>query len=213
MSTADVTYTFVNGAGNYTDADEVNQNFTDLVNFLNNNVVHVDGSNAMTGILELPATDPTTSNQATRKSYVDAIDTALTRKVPTITGTQIGTATSYASGTTVATVTITDPGYDIEVWGWATVHASASASPSWWQLQILVDGAIQSTLVVPFVELAPGIGQSIGVPLRRTAHSTGTNCSVTVKLVGSAGTITLGAASGSGFDDCNYCEFQYRKNG
>lgn len=150
--------------------------------------------------------DPTDDTDATRKSYVDA-------KVPTITGAQVGTATTYASGSTVATVTITDPGYNIELWGWATVHASASASPSWWQLQILVDGTLQSTLVVPFVELAPGIGQSIGVPMKRTTHSTGTNCSITVKLVGSTGTITLGAPGGAGFDDANYCEFQWRKNG
>lgn len=69
MATASVSYTFVNGDPN--DGPQVSQNFTDLVTFLNNSVVHKDGSTTMTGALVLPASDPTTANQATRKSYVD----------------------------------------------------------------------------------------------------------------------------------------------
>jgi hypothetical protein len=70
MATANVSYTFVNGATG--DGTQVNQNFTDLVNFLNNSVVHKDGSTTMTGALTLPASDPVSENQATRKSYVDS---------------------------------------------------------------------------------------------------------------------------------------------
>jgi hypothetical protein len=35
MADPSVTYTFVNGAGNYIDADEVNQNFTDIIGSIN----------------------------------------------------------------------------------------------------------------------------------------------------------------------------------
>lgn len=69
MATASVSYTFVNGDPN--DGPQVSQNFTDLVTFLNNSVVHKDGSTTMTGALVLPASDPVSANQATRKSYVD----------------------------------------------------------------------------------------------------------------------------------------------
>lgn len=47
MATAAVTNTFV--AATAAEAAEVNTNFTDLVTFLNNSVVHRDGSKAMTG--------------------------------------------------------------------------------------------------------------------------------------------------------------------
>jgi hypothetical protein len=52
-------------------ASQVNQNFTDLVTFLNNSVVHRDGSVALTAALSLAAADPTANDHAARKSYVD----------------------------------------------------------------------------------------------------------------------------------------------
>lgn len=73
MATASVSYTFVNGDPN--DGPQVSQNFTDLVTFLNNSVVHKDGSTTMTGALVLPASDPVSANQAARKSYVDDVRT------------------------------------------------------------------------------------------------------------------------------------------
>lgn len=51
MATASVTTDFVNGT--IIESAEVDQNFTDLVTFLNVSVVHVDGSKAMTGLLTL----------------------------------------------------------------------------------------------------------------------------------------------------------------
>lgn len=73
MATASVSYTFVNGDPN--DGAQVSQNFTDLVTFLNNSVVHRDGSTTMTGSLVLPSSDPTSSDQAARKAYVDSLGT------------------------------------------------------------------------------------------------------------------------------------------
>lgn len=75
MATASVTNNFANGATS--DADAVDQNFTDLVNFANTNVVHKDGSVAMTGALTLPGS-PSTALQAASKGYVDGLVPAAT---------------------------------------------------------------------------------------------------------------------------------------
>jgi len=64
-----VTYNFV--AGTPAVADNVDQNFTDLVSWINTNAVHLDASKAFTNIPTGPNSDPTTANQLTRKAYVD----------------------------------------------------------------------------------------------------------------------------------------------
>jgi len=69
MATAAVTYTFANGTN--ADGVQVNSNFTSVVNFLNTETIHRDASIAFTAIPSLPASDPTTDNQAVRKAYVD----------------------------------------------------------------------------------------------------------------------------------------------
>ena len=50
---------------------EVNQNFDNLYNYINGEVIVRDGSMAFTAIPSGPGTDPTTSNQFARKAYVD----------------------------------------------------------------------------------------------------------------------------------------------
>jgi microcystin-dependent protein len=67
---ASVPNTFV--AGTDIVAADANANFSALVSWLNTNAVAVDGTKAFTGIPDLPASDPTTANQAVRKAYVDA---------------------------------------------------------------------------------------------------------------------------------------------
>lgn len=54
------------------DATAVNANFTALVNWINTNAVHLDGSKAFTAVPSGPATDPTNVNHLVRKAYVDA---------------------------------------------------------------------------------------------------------------------------------------------
>jgi hypothetical protein len=66
-----IPYTFTNGSQN-ADATQVNANFSALASYINTNVVLADGTVSFTGIPILPATMPTTANQATRKAYVDA---------------------------------------------------------------------------------------------------------------------------------------------
>lgn len=69
MSTIARLYNFVNGA--VSDADAVDAEFNQIITFLMGNVVHKDGSVAMTGALTLPA-NPTAALQAATKQYVDA---------------------------------------------------------------------------------------------------------------------------------------------
>lgn len=69
MAVATTSYVFANGVTS--DATQVDQNFTDLVNFLNSSVVHRDGSTSFTGVPSGPASDPVTDNQLPRKKYID----------------------------------------------------------------------------------------------------------------------------------------------
>lgn len=69
MATAAVTYTFSNGTN--ADATKVNTNFTDLVSFINAELIQKDASVAFTAVPSGPASNPTTDNQLVRKKYVD----------------------------------------------------------------------------------------------------------------------------------------------
>lgn len=76
MSTVSVPNTFVNATP--ADADEVNANFGALVSAVNNDVVHVDGTKAMTGDFDagsnkvVNVTSPTENTDAANKTYVDS---------------------------------------------------------------------------------------------------------------------------------------------
>jgi hypothetical protein len=102
MATFTRTYTFT--VGTKAKAAEVNQNFSEISTFLNNSVVHVDGSKAFTGIPTLATgIDPTTSNHLTRKAYVDAKETSLTTAINqrlkqlNVSGVAVGTAPTVSS--------------------------------------------------------------------------------------------------------------------
>lgn len=71
-----VTYNFVSGTPAI--ADNVDQNFTDLVTWINANAVHLDASKAFTAVPSGPAADPTSANELTRKAYVDGKFTTCT---------------------------------------------------------------------------------------------------------------------------------------
>lgn len=98
MATASITNTFV--AGTSAEAAEVNTNFTNLVTFLNNSVVHVDGSKAMTSNFDAGSnkivnlTDGTSAQDAVSKSQLDTATGAgaWTSYTPTFSGT-IGNGT------------------------------------------------------------------------------------------------------------------------
>lgn len=69
-SNATVPNSFTDGTA--TSAPAMNANFTAILNWVNTNAVHLDGTKAFTAVPSGPATDPTTANQLTRKAYVDA---------------------------------------------------------------------------------------------------------------------------------------------
>lgn len=69
MATFIKTYTFV--VGEKVQAARTNQNFDDIRDFLNNSVIHVDGSKVFTGVPSGPSADPSSANQLARKQYVD----------------------------------------------------------------------------------------------------------------------------------------------
>lgn len=181
MATASVTYALTNGTT--ADASQVATNFTDLVNFLNTSALHKDGSVDMTGLLTLHAADPTTDDHATRKSYVDVKgqQAIKTSQVATPTGTSVG------GSLTLATVTITDPGYDIYIDGHGSVAAfSSGQTTAWavWSLLIKVDGVTKDRLDIPHsVALQGAAGLSFGIPLRRVLKTTGSNTSVTLHFL------------------------------
>lgn len=94
MSTAAVTYTF---APNTTILSaEANTNFSDLVDFLNDSVMHLDASAAFTAIPSGPATDPTTDNQFTRKAYVDSLFVTPATYTPSNTNVTVGNGSQTA---------------------------------------------------------------------------------------------------------------------
>jgi hypothetical protein len=69
MSAVSKTYTFVPATD--IESAEVNQNFDDVVNYVNAEVIVRDASKAFTAIPSGPGTDPTSPDQFARKQYVD----------------------------------------------------------------------------------------------------------------------------------------------
>lgn len=67
-----ITNTFVPGTD--IESAEVNQNFTDVKDYIDTYVIKRNGGTAFTSIPSGPGTDPTTENQFTRKQYVDNAD-------------------------------------------------------------------------------------------------------------------------------------------
>lgn len=82
MANYTTTYTFT--AGTKVKASEANANFSNIASFLNDSVIHVDGSKSFTGIPTVSgaaAVNPSSANQLARKQYVDDQDGAITTTV------------------------------------------------------------------------------------------------------------------------------------
>ena len=94
MATASVPNTFIAGANN--DPTEVNANFTSLVTFVNDSVVHRDGTKAMTAAFDagsnkiVNVSSGTASSDAVNKGQLDAVAASIAGGVPS------GTVTMYA---------------------------------------------------------------------------------------------------------------------
>lgn len=107
MATASVTNTFVNATS--ADADEVNVNFSDVVNFLNDSVVHTDGSKALASNQVVTAS--ITDDAVTTAKIADQTDwTAFTPSWTNVSGfTSNGGRYRYVGGDLHVRVTATNP--------------------------------------------------------------------------------------------------------
>jgi|6_EtaG_2_1085325.scaffolds.fasta_scaffold00151_6 hypothetical protein len=148
MATPSVTNTFANSTT--ADATEVNANFADLVTFLTNSVVHVDGARAMTAALVLHASgitfpsltivdaldeDTLSSDSATAvatqqsiKAYVDAAAAAITIGSDTDTSTRTTTSDAYVALTGAPAVTITTGTTALAMWSAEMSNDTAGSS-------------------------------------------------------------------------------------
>lgn len=79
MSAVSKSYTFVPGTD--IESAESNQNFDDIINYVNGEVIVRDASKAFTAIPTGPGVDPTSDNQFARKKYVDDKDAAVSSTV------------------------------------------------------------------------------------------------------------------------------------
>jgi hypothetical protein len=104
MATSSVPNTFVNGTP--ADAGEVNANFTSLVSFANNSVVHVDGTKAMTSALDagsnkvINLATGTNGNDAVNKTQMDAAIAAI--DVSTSGGVSVQSSTTSSVSLTTS---------------------------------------------------------------------------------------------------------------
>lgn len=173
MSTATITYTdFVNGTP--AEADQVDQNFDDILNYINTEVIVRDAAVAFTSIPSGPNSDPTTANQFTRKQYVDQYSIPVYQSQ----GAAIDIQTQPVAENQLlfgggSAVVITDPGYNLTLTGqgFVTLVPSTANNPlNIWECKVKVNGTIQSVFRIPLVGAT---GQSVPFVLPATNVSTG----------------------------------------
>lgn len=99
MSSLTKTYTFI--AATTIEPSEVNQNFDDIVSFVNESVAHLDGP-TFTGPVVLPAVSPTSDNHAARKKYIDDQLTSSAAATAATAASALATAVSNAASATTA---------------------------------------------------------------------------------------------------------------
>ena len=180
MSTFSLQYTFT--ADTDAVASEVNTNFSDISDFLNDNLVHLDGSKTMTGALVLPASDPVSANQAARKSYVDA-----------------GDASNLAALNLKAKALASN----------SSIDGAGTAAPTWASTQLLVEGGRQDvttnaagdfTLTFPtaFPNGVLAVVVTSLIAARNfyfAVHDTGTKAAVAVRVYQHDGTVLVSSST------------------
>lgn len=191
MATASVTYTFT--ALTKAQAAQVNQNFSDATGFLNNQVVHVDGSKSMTGALTLPNSSPTVDNHAARKKYVDDLHLASAQGrvgYAEITAAQTFTTLADVTGLSVTFTAAASRYYKI------SVHGLLRSSVANDVAQLVIANAANTTLNVGQVVCA-NTTFAVGAPVSFVAQPAAGSVTYKVRCVRSSGTgtVTLDAAA------------------
>lgn len=173
MSTASVTNTFVDATT--AEAAEVNENFDDLVSYINTNCIVKDGSLALTGLLSGPdptVTPPTANAHLTPKLYVD--DRVGMKTDQQTTALHTSTNTSYQ---TVDTVTITNPAKAVNVQAWCSGYAHAIAFCDRVELEFAVsfdNGVTYNASPVDLQEIYASNASADYLPLAACVRKTGT---------------------------------------
>jgi len=106
MATLSIPNSFTNGTN--ADALQVNANFAAVATFANTEAVQRDASVAFTAVPSGPGVDPTTVNQLTRKSYVDAKVAAFVPAAGSIALSQLAANSVDSSKIVDASITGTD---------------------------------------------------------------------------------------------------------
>lgn len=134
MSTASVPNTFTTGTT--AQAGQVNQNFTNLVAYINANCIVADGTTSLSALLAGPNADPTSINHLTRKKYVD--DRVGRQAAISSTSTLNMGATLNPTFLTAHTVTITNPGKDVTVAAWGSGDALCGGTATRWDVRLSI---------------------------------------------------------------------------
>jgi hypothetical protein len=161
---ASVPYNFTAGLPSV--ADDVDANFTAVINWINTNAVHLDASKAFAGVPSGPATDPTSDNQLTRKAYVDA-------KIPfsTLFRARLGRATAVvvSSGSPLGVTWLTESADPNNFWtsGTNLTVPSGGTGLYAWGISSTIDVGTSTTWRV-----VDGSGNSLATGLAGSATTT-----------------------------------------
>ena len=192
MATATVTYDFVNDT--IIESGEVDQNFTDILTFLNASVVHVDGSKAMTGLLTLHTSgvafttttvtdvldeDTMVSNSATKLATQQSIKAYADLMLPLAGGTMTGILVLDNLGVTFPTSGITiDNVLDEDAMGSdsATALATQQSIKAYADLMLPLAGGTMSGAIAMGTNKITGMGDgSAAQDAATVANITGHN--------------------------------------
>lgn len=191
MATAAVTYTF--SPSTLIQSSQVNTDFSDLVSFLNNQVIHKDGSIAATAHLSGPSGDPSTSTQYANKAYVDRLGIVAQQKLTTTTAAYPATTvTDMALNNVNVTAGRT---YQVHLhvqYLFAAVNTTAT-----WTLELLINGVATDRFTVIRTGIAGTSQYTFDGSLYWTPSVTASSDDLTVRAsLSSAGaTLQLSAAA------------------
>lgn len=191
MSAVAVTNDFVSGTT--IESAKVDQNFSDLVSYINSNCIVKDGSLASTAVLSGPATDPSSANHYTRKQYVDD---NVGRASSSTTGSHTFTASD--AWQSLLSLTITNPGKAVVVEAWGSaLHLAGGGTTVSYKARVgisLDNGATYTYSTTDQAHIAAGLTNTHAPFFRKAGTPTG-NIKVVLEHWQSLGASTFGAAT------------------
>lgn len=167
---------------------EANQNFQDIVAFVNGSVMHRDASGAFTAVPSGPASDPISDNQLARKRYVD-VPFGLTVSTAFNVGNNVNTAVTGFVAVQSRRVTMVGTGMTISEAGVYRVTGRGSYPSS--------AGGTRRTLLL-FVNGANDAADVLGVNPPSTSGYGATPAFSTVLALSAGATLAMHTLQDSG---------------